>query len=70
MSIPLQKRCPRTGRFLPREPRLVSALVKEHNRTIRHNRLCRVLDLSTYALICAGFVAIYAAFGAEMIGGT
>jgi hypothetical protein len=70
MSIPLEKRCQRTGRFLPRQPRLVSALVEEHNRTIRNARICRVLDIATYALICAGFVAIYAAFGAEMIGGT
>ena len=62
------KRCPRTGRFLPRT---VASMVAEHNRTIRHNRICRMLDLATSALICAGLVAAYAAFAVAMfqIGG-
>ena len=65
------KRCPHTGRFLPRTPRLVSAVVSEHNMAIRHARLCRTLDLATSALICAWLVAIYAVFAAVMfeIGG-
>lgn len=66
-----QKRCPHTGRFLPKQPRLAASMLAEHNRTIREARICRVLDLATSALICAGFVAIYAAFAHAMmeIGG-
>jgi hypothetical protein len=66
-----KKRCPISGRFLPRQPRLVSAMLAEHNKAIRHARICRVLDLATSALICAGLVAIYAAFAVAMfqIGG-
>lgn len=63
------RRCPITGRFLPRAPRLFSAFIAEHNRAIRTNRICRLLDLATSALALAGLVAAYTAFAVAMLGG-
>jgi len=59
-------RSPLTGRFVAK--RSTSAdLVEEHNRTIRHARLCRLLDIATSALALAGIVAAYAAFAHAML---
>jgi hypothetical protein len=62
-----QKRCPISGRFLPKQPRLVSAMLEEHSRNLRETRLCRTLDLATSALALAGIVAAYAAFAVVML---
>jgi hypothetical protein len=37
-------------------------MLAEHNRTIRHNRICRLLDLATSALALAGLLAGISAF--------
>jgi hypothetical protein len=46
-------------------------MLADHNRTIRHNRICRMLDLATMALVLVWLVAAYAVFAHAMfeIGG-
>jgi hypothetical protein len=61
------KRCPKTGRFLPRQPRTVASMVAEHNATIREARICRALDLATSAVLVAGLVALFAAYATAIV---
>ena len=60
------KRCPKTGRFLPRQPRTVASMVAEHNRNLRVSRICQTLDLATHAVALAGLVAGIIAFSVAL----
>jgi hypothetical protein len=60
------KRCPKTGRFLPRQPRLVSAFVAGHNAAVREARAIRALNLATQAVALAGLVAGIIAFSVAL----
>ena len=60
------KRCPISGRFLPRVPRLASSLVAEHNSALREARTIRALNLATNAIAAAGLVAAIAAFAVAL----